>query len=316
MEPFDLPTLDGLHLIPGLCDGVLTGAEALAGFPSLHTLPHTGLLGFHGVNVHGTESRNKSMVVHITNPYEDTKIELMAKEMVGKRTFIGWPFLQEGLVVAVSDSLFKYEKMTVVPGSSPKVISNPHAPYGIGHWKTKAERIETFYSKKLGVMTGNVTALLHVRPLKGWITISVALSHLTHLNTGLKRLDNGAFVKDYESSDKEIEQAVQMTLSEVASEDPRFAEKEAPPLSEEFPEGGKIFFLGEHAYGVAAQVSATTEKSLSVVLAVRVTSYLKKYRHNHWPAFSSSFRPTRLKMTSSRVSFKIVPRAGTSHLSK
>ena len=29
MEPFDLPTLDGLHLIPGLCDGILTGAEAL-----------------------------------------------------------------------------------------------------------------------------------------------------------------------------------------------------------------------------------------------------------------------------------------------
>ena len=34
MEPFDLPTLNGLHLVPGFCDGVLTGAEALAGFPS------------------------------------------------------------------------------------------------------------------------------------------------------------------------------------------------------------------------------------------------------------------------------------------
>jgi len=43
-----------------------------------------------------------------------------------------------------------------------------------------------------------------------------------------------------------------MTLSEVASEGPRFAEKEAPPLSEELPEGSKIFFLAEHAYGVAA----------------------------------------------------------------
>ncbi|KLO15236.1 hypothetical protein SCHPADRAFT_808151, partial [Schizopora paradoxa] len=33
MEPFDLPTLDGLHLVPGLCDGVFLGTEALAGFP-------------------------------------------------------------------------------------------------------------------------------------------------------------------------------------------------------------------------------------------------------------------------------------------
>jgi len=102
MESFDLPPLNGLHLVPGLCDAVLTDTEALAGFPSMHTLPHTPLLGFHGVNVHGSESRNKSMVVHIKNPYEDTKTEDITKEMVG-----------------------------------------PHSPHGIGHWKMKAERIET-----------------------------------------------------------------------------------------------------------------------------------------------------------------------------
>lgn len=89
--------------------------------------------------------------------------------------------------------------------------------------------------------------------------------------TGLKRLESGAFVKDYEEQDKEVEHAVQMCLSEVSSEDPRYLERAAPPLSEEFPDGSKIFFLGEHAYGVAAQVSATTETSLSVVLAVRST---------------------------------------------
>lgn len=81
-------------------------------------------------------------------------------------------------------------------------------------------------------------------------------------------MDTGAFIKDYEHQDKETEQAVQMTVSEVVSEDPRFMEKDAPPLSEEFPEGSKVFFLGEHAYGVAAQVSATAADSLSVVLAV------------------------------------------------
>jgi len=183
MEPFDLPTLDGLHLIPGLCDGVLTGAEALAGFASLHTLPHTALLGFHGVNVHGSESRNKSMVVHIQNPHEDSKTEHIAKEMVGRRTFVGWPFLQEGLVVAVSDSHFKYEKITVVPGSPPKIISNPHALHGVGHWQTKAERIETFYSKKLGVITGSVTVIVHVRPLKGHFVLHLPNSiRLTEFN--------------------------------------------------------------------------------------------------------------------------------------
>ncbi|KAG6849592.1 hypothetical protein H0H93_007114 [Arthromyces matolae] len=191
MEPFDLPTLDGLHLVKGLCDGVLTGVDALAGFPSLKTLPHTAALGFHGVNVHGSESRNKSMVVHIENPYENMKTEDVGNSIVGKRTFTGWPFLQEGLVVAVSDSLFKYEKLAVIPGAESKIVSTPHAPQGLGHWKMKAERIEQVYSKRLGVITGSVDVLLHVRPLKG-----------------LKRLEDGAFVKDYEGADKELEHAV------------------------------------------------------------------------------------------------------------
>ena len=167
MKPFDLPTLDGLHLIPGLCDGVALGAEALAGFPSLKTLPYTAMLGHHGVNVHGSESRNKSMIVHIQNPEEGVKTEDIARMMIDERTFMGWPFLQEGLVVAVSDSLFRYEKLVVTPGTPAKVISNPHAPQGLGHWKMKADRIEQYYSKRCGVITGDIEVLLHVRPLKG-----------------------------------------------------------------------------------------------------------------------------------------------------
>ncbi|KAH9944834.1 exonuclease II [Amylocystis lapponica] len=250
MEPFDLPTLDGLHLVEGLCEGVFLGSEALAGFPSLQTLQHTAALGHHGVNVHGSDSRNQSMVVHIENIHEHRKPEDIAHEMIGRRTFVGWPFLQEGLVSAVSDALFKYEKVAIIPGRPPKIISNPHAPYGLSHWKGRADRIEQYYSKRCGVVTGAIDILVHVRPLKG-----------------LKRLDTGAFVKDYEGQEKEVEQAVQMTVPEVASEDPRFIEKDAPPLAEEFPDGSKVFFLGEHAYGVAAQISSTTTDTLSIILA-------------------------------------------------
>ncbi|KAI0671842.1 exonuclease II [Trametes maxima] len=250
MEPFDLPTLNGLHLAQGLCDGVHLGAEALAGFPSLQTLPHTATLGFHGVNVHGSESRNKSMVVHIDNAYENRKVEAIAEKLIGNRIFIGWPFLQEGSVSSISDSLFTYEKLVVSPGRPPKVVSNPHTQQGLSLWKSKAEKIERYYSKRCGVITGNVEVLLHVRPLKG-----------------LKRLDDGAFVKDYEGPNKEVEQAVQMAVTEVFSEDPRFIEREPPPLSQEFPDGSNVFFLGEHAYGVAAQVSSTTNDALSVTLA-------------------------------------------------
>lgn len=77
-----------------------------------------------------------------------------------------------------------------------------------------------------------------------------------------------------------------MAVTEVTSEDSRFQEREAPPLSEEFPDGSKVFFLGEHAYGVAAQVSETSKDSLSIVLAV--SSLLKLRREalaDHSPQF-------------------------------
>ncbi|KZV90588.1 hypothetical protein EXIGLDRAFT_616721 [Exidia glandulosa HHB12029] len=60
---------------------------------------------------------------------------------------------------------------------------------------------------------------------------------------------------------------MQLVLTQVASEDPRFVEKEPPPLSEEFPIATRVFFLGEHAYGVAAQVAETTDTTLSIMLA-------------------------------------------------
>lgn len=83
----------------------------------------------------------------------------------------------------------------------------------------------------------------------------------------MKRLDSGALVKDYEDSPKEYELALQLAVSQVESEDPRYIERQPPSLAEEFPPGAKVFFIGEHAYGIAACVAATTKDTLSFVLA-------------------------------------------------
>jgi 5'-3' exoribonuclease 1 len=88
-----------------------------------------------------------------------------------------------------------------------------------------------------------------------------------HMPSGLKRLETGALVKDYEDPNKEFEIALQLAVPQVESEDPRYVERGPPSLAEEFPEGSKVFFLGEHAYGFAARVAATTVDSLSFVLA-------------------------------------------------
>ena len=56
-EVYHIPTLEGLKLVKGLCDGVQLGIKAMAGFPSLKTLPHTSDLTQHGVNVFNSESK-------------------------------------------------------------------------------------------------------------------------------------------------------------------------------------------------------------------------------------------------------------------
>ena len=89
VNTFDLPTLGGLDLVVGLCDGVKLGKHALAGFPSLNSLPHTAQLGFHGVNVFQMDSRNDSMVITLSGAFDgESRIEA-AKKKMKTRVFVG-----------------------------------------------------------------------------------------------------------------------------------------------------------------------------------------------------------------------------------
>lgn len=262
VEPFDLPTLDGLHLIKGLPEGALLGDKAHAGFPSIKTLQHYSRLGYHGVSVFQGESKGESIVINIENAFEDTPVAEIAEAMVGQRTFISWPFLSEGLVTAVSDSLFRYEMGLV--GNQKKVIQNPHSSDAQSKWRRNASRIEHHYSKRFALIIGSVEVLVHVRPLKG-----------------LKRLENGSFVKEYEdSADREVEQAVQMCVTEVYKEDARFIEQPALPLHKEFPEKAKAFFLGELAYGSPAAVVGASANQLAIEIAI-FTNQAKENRALH-----------------------------------
>ena len=165
-EPFNLPTLgDGVSLILGLLNGVHLGVSALAGFPSLQTIPHQGALGFHAVNVFQAESRNQSMVVTIDPKQERRKAADIAASLIGQRTYHSWPYLQEGLIAAVSDDLNKYE----LQPSSSKILEKTHSANQAIAWKKASDNIEDHYSKRYGVIMGAVEVVLHVRPLRGEI---------------------------------------------------------------------------------------------------------------------------------------------------
>lgn len=168
-QPFHLPALEGLRLVQGLLDGVGLGVHAMAGFPSLDTLPHTAQLLHHSVNVFQADSRNQSIVLFIKNQWMNEKALSVAERLIGQRVYYNWPFLQEGMVVALSDSHFRYEMQAF--GKAMKVAGAQHGYSDLGGWSRKAEGHESRYSKRFGVITGDVDVLVHVRPLKStcWI---------------------------------------------------------------------------------------------------------------------------------------------------
>ncbi|KAF7191855.1 5'-3' exoribonuclease 1 [Pseudocercospora fuligena] len=240
---FELPTMDGLEYYIGLMDGVKLGKNALYGFPSLQTLPHTGQLGFHGVAVFQQESRNESMVVTLTEGEEKGTIA-HAKQRLGKAVHVGYPFLHEGKVTTVTDEMFTYRLSNPdQPATEQNIIQVPHPPQGISDWKKKADRIEKHYSKRLGMIIGTIESLVQIDPL-----------------VGLEKTDLGATIKQYAPIQGfETDYATQTIVDTVISEDQRFLEKEAVPIQEEFPVGTRAFFLGDMAYGRPLEVTGHVE---------------------------------------------------------
>lgn len=244
---FELPTMEGLEVYVGLMDGVKLGASSLAGFPSLKVLPFHGKLEFAGVSVFQQDSRNESMVATLLDTESRAGIA-HAQQKLGKAVHVGYPYLQEAKVVKVSDELFDY----VLPETGPPVpIAVPHGPDQIRDWKKMADRIQNTYSKRLGMITGEVESLVHVEMLRG-----------------LNKTDEGATVKEYGPvQGLQVEYAAQTIVDEVISPDQRFLEQEALPLEEEFPEGCRAFYLGDYAYGRPLQVIGHVDNKTTIMVA-------------------------------------------------
>lgn len=174
------------------------------------------------------------MVITLSDPELRTKVE-WAKAKLGRKVHVGYPFLSEAKVVRVSDELFDYV-LPSIDATQPILV--PHGPNDIEQWRRKAERLESIYSKRLGMIIGPVDSIMHVDMLKG-----------------LKKTDEGATTKEYaQIPGIDVDYASQTVVEEVMSEDQRFLERDALPIEEEFPEGTRAFFLGEFNYGRPLEV--------------------------------------------------------------
>ncbi|RAH80574.1 hypothetical protein BO86DRAFT_419886 [Aspergillus japonicus CBS 114.51] len=186
------------------------------------------------------------MVITVLDPGSRSSAEL-AKQKLGKRVHVGYPFLQEALVIRVSDELFDY----LLPDGEQHVVAIPHTPAQIEQWKKKADKIEGTYSKRLGTIIGPVESMVHVQLLKGLI-----------------KTDQGATVKEFgEISGQETDYALQLIVDDVINPDERFIERDALPIEKEFPEGSRAFFLGEFNYGRPVHVTGHEDGKVSGMIA-------------------------------------------------
>lgn len=244
---FDLPDIEGLDYLSGLANGTLLNIEALAGFPTLHTLPFSAqLVEGYGINVFQQDSRNPSVVVTLIDAETRTTTKSWVAKL-GQRCFAGYPFLQEAKVVRVQDELFSYE----LAANGKDVITKDNNNREAGDFSKEAQFLENWHAKRLGITIGQVECLVHV-----------------HMLRGLLKTEEGALVKEYgENPSLRSIYAAQTVVDEVVNEDERFIEKSALPIEEEFPQGTRAFFLGEYAYGRPLEITGHVAGKAEVVVS-------------------------------------------------
>ncbi|KAI8977920.1 exoribonuclease 1 [Pilobolus umbonatus] len=249
---YNLPTLDnGLNLRKGLLPGAKFGKDALAGFPSLHTIPFTYALEHHGVNVFQQDSRSESIVISLKNRYEHANIEELAKLFLYRSIYVHYPYLQEAVVIGVSDEEKKF--YVNFKNGKKQILQHMWDAKEREVWNNKMGRAKYMPSKRLGLNVGDIEIGFHVCVLNG-----------------MHQTEEGALVKEFVNPSMEDLVPIQTVVIKVNNPDPRFIEKPAPPVEVDFPIKSTVFFLGSKFLGVQMTVVGHRNDCVDVEMTVPV----------------------------------------------
>lgn len=239
---FKLPVLDfNQKFVATLCKGAMTGVRAMPGFPTLATLPLSGVLDSGvGLDVFGQAAKGYSLVLQLANP--SMGIEAASK-LIGKRVFVNWPHLQEGLVASVTDGCHRYE-ICPLTGSIIVKEANSAELQDFGRMATQLERE---YKKRCAVMTGPVDVILWVRPFAGMLMAA-----------------DGSTKKQYREA--ALPYALQTVVLHRLEEDVRYQERSALGVSSLYPLHSPVIYLGSDAYGSLGTVVGHEDSENSILV--------------------------------------------------
>lgn len=250
------PAVQGGEFRYGLCDGAKLGVNSLAGFPSLKTLPFTFEIDKGKVKIFERPARRESIIITITDQYAESESSAISKRLLGRTVYVGWPYLREAKVVALSDELFSYKL------EHGRVSQTPH--HSLKEWTGGVASFLDYFQIK-GVDIGKSNFILHVMTLKG-----------------LEREPSGAYVKKYESDPSlEVRVPLQLVVESVQNDDERFIEKPAQPIEEEYPIGSQAVSLLDVCYGLPVTVIGYKDGALDVEVRV-LNQKLSQVGHFLW----------------------------------
>lgn len=252
-EIYHLPSLKeaGLTLRKGILPGAKVGKDALAGFPSLQSIPYTYEIKHHGVHVFQQDSRNESVVISIKNKYQHANIEEIAKLFLYRSIYVHYPYLKEAVVIGVSDAEKKY--YVNFSNGKKQILEHFWDDKEKENWNNRMGRAEYMPSKRFALLVGEIEVGFHVCVLNG-----------------MHQTEEGALVKEFVNPTLEELVPIQMVVIKVSNPDPRFIERPPRPVEEDFPVKSSVFFLGNKFLGAQATVVGHSHGNVDIEMTVPV----------------------------------------------
>ncbi|KAF5297711.1 hypothetical protein FQA39_LY12042 [Lamprigera yunnana] len=154
---------DILIPIDKLIKGAYPGAKCdvyYTGFPTMRHLNYSGVLEKAKVKVFQQPSRHENMILVIEKDNNLEATDAIAKDLLGKTVYVGWPHLIEARVLAVSCPKYKYNSTGQMGQYNVQDIQP-------SLWDSDRRGITEFYKNRFGVEVGITETLVYVNVMVG-----------------------------------------------------------------------------------------------------------------------------------------------------
>lgn len=256
-KEFHLPQLNVEDIVYGILPNAKQGAEMLAGFPSLKTIPFSNKLEYNETQVFQQPSRQQSVCLYIDDIYKENNltIEELAKRYLGKVVYTRWPYLRESKLISIFDEKNIFEGSEYVNSKGKKHFKIQRKAADVQDQKTffslKKSQMKNF-SKSKAVMLDDIRTFVKVLPV-----------------LGIVRKEDGAYVKNFAESPEFF--PLQLMVENITNVDERYKERAPIPIEEEFPVDSHVVFLGDYAYGGETIINGyTSEKKLKITVNKKI----------------------------------------------